>query len=199
MLDREDERKLQAAFEHAYTDRDGNVYPVTLYEMWDSGRTMEMPDVDTLGIVHDVLDEWRRWVAPVPGSQHDPLYKVIGELFLACQHARELRLALADLWLFPEAPPREGYESQALNLHALWATQESDPAKLSAVLPEAKQWKSFLDGLVERCKQDPQLYSRGKHRAAGLRKDGEAVRSALGAALDEALAAPASGETPGGR
>jgi len=179
------ERKVQAAFAHAYTDRDGNVFPLTLFDMLSSGQTIEMPDVDTLGIVHEVLDEWNRWVAPVPASQHEILYKRIGELFQPVRRSRELRLALADLFLCPSAPPIRGYETQTLNLHALWAGQENDPAKLGAALPDGKGWETFLADLLERCQRDYKYYAQGRRRAAQLRLDAIQLKKVLGAALDE--------------
>lgn len=181
-------RKLQAAFSHAYTDRGGNVYPLSLFEMWATGETIEMPDVDTLGIVHDVLDQWNRWVAPVDGSQHDALYEVIGELFLACRRWRELRMALADLLLAPGMTPRPGYETQVLNLQALWAGHDSTPTELAKVLPDSAGFEAFLTELVERCKRDFRFYGQGRRRAALLRQDGVALRIALGVALEEAAA-----------
>jgi len=199
-FDDPEERKVQAAFAHAYTDREGNVFPLTLYEMWCTGEEMEMPDVDTLGIVHDVRNEWNRWVAPVPGEQHDALYKVIGDLFADCRSSRELRLSLAELYLSPSMTPRKGYESLAANLQALWAAQDSSPAKLAAALPKGKDAASFLTALVAKCKQDYKLYGQGRRRAATLRQDGAPLRKALGAALEAAAAAPAPApeETPGG-
>ncbi len=188
-LDDPEERKLQAAFAHAYTDREGNVYPLTLYEMWATGDTIEMPDVDTLGILHDVRDEWRRFVAPVPGTQHEALYNLLGELFANCRRSRELRQSLAELLLAPAAQPRKGYESLSFNLQALWAEHDSDPAKLAAALPRGKQAETFLTALVERCKQDYEFYGRGRRRAALLRQDCLALRKALGAALDAGAAA----------
>jgi hypothetical protein len=187
-LDRADERKLQAAFAHAYTDRDGNVYPVSLFEMWATGRTMEMPDVDTLGIVHEVLGEWQRWVAPVLPAQHGELYKTIGDLFRACRRSRELRLTLAELFLAPGTVLRPGYETQTLNLQALWAGVESQPERLSAELPDGKGWETYLPALVERCRREPAYYAQGRRRAAQLRRDADALRIALGAALEEAKA-----------
>lgn len=203
-LDAPAERKLQAAFAHAYTDREGNVFPVALYEMWVTGTTMEMPDVDALGIVHSVLDDWKRWTAPVPGPKQEPLYKLIGELFLHARRSRELRQVLADLFLAPAAEPRPGYETKALNLHALWAAQDADPVRLAALLPDAVNWESFLVALVERSKQDFAFYAPGRRRAAQLRLDGEALRKALGAAMDEAevaetIPAEPAGEAGGGR
>jgi hypothetical protein len=190
-LERADERKLQAALGHAYTDREGNVYPVTLYEMLGSGIEIERPDVDALGIVHEVLDEWRRWTAPVPGTQHAPLYELINGLSAAAKSSRELQENLAELYLLPSAAPSPGFESLGLNLQALWASHDSKPAKLAALLPDGKGRDAFLAALVERCKKDYPLYAQGRRRAAQLRRDGEALRALLGAALDEAVEAAA--------
>jgi hypothetical protein len=188
-LAREDERKLQQAFAHAYTDRDGNVYPLTLFEAWCSGKTIEMPDVDTLGILHDVLNE-RRWSAPVPASQHDAMYEQLGDLFRVCRRSRELVLALADAYLAPNAPPRAGYDTLALNLQALWAAVDSDPQKLAAQMPDGKGGEAFLADLVTRCRRDYKYYGQGRRRAAQWRLDGQALRVVLGNALDEGAAAP---------
>ena len=96
MLDDGSQQKTLAAFAHAYTDRDGRVYPgVTLYDAWSSGVEIEMPDVDTLGIVHTLLDDWKTWKAPVDASQHDKLYAKIGELYRALHRLQGLRHALA--------------------------------------------------------------------------------------------------------
>lgn len=189
LLERPADRKLHAAFEHAYTDREGNVFPVTLYEMWGSGQTMEMPDVDTLGIVHTVLDDWQRWTAPVPGEQQAPLYKTVGELYRAAKRQRELFVGLADVYLFPQGAARGGSEALTVELHALWAFCGNDPARLSAILPLAKDTEAFTKELAQRVRRDAQ-YARGRPRAAELRLDGERVRGAFASALEEALAAP---------
>jgi len=153
--------------------------------MLGSGTTIEMPDVDTLGIVHEVLDDWTRWVAPVPGSQHDALYKVIGDLFLGARRSRELRVSLADLFLAPSALLGTGYETQVLNLHALWAGNENDVRKLAGTLPDAKGWEGFMAELLQRCQSDYKYYAQGRRRAAQLRRDGLDLKRLLGAALDE--------------
>lgn len=202
-LDHPEERKLQAAFAHAYTDREGNVYPLSLYELWATGETIEMPDVDTLGILHDVKNEWNRWVAPVPGTQHEALYKVLGELYSACRSSREMRLSLAELYLAPAMTPRKGYESLAFNLQAAWSEHDSDPVRLAASLPAGKEIEAYRAALVERCKQDYALYAKGRRRAALLRQDALELRKALGAALEAAAveqAPPEEGasETPPG-
>jgi len=184
------EAKLQSAFAHAYTDREGNVFPISLFDAWCSGQVFEMPDVDTLGIVHVVLDEWTRWVAPVPATQHDPLYATIGELFRAARPARELREACADVWLQAAPLVRPGYESHVANLHALWTLYDSEPGALSEALPEARLAEGFLRELTSRCKRDAQMSSDGRRRAAGLRQDAVALRRELALALEDAARPP---------
>ena len=184
-LDHPGERKVQAAFAHAYTDREGNVYPATLYELLGTGIEIERPDVDALGIVHDVLDEWSRWIAPVPGSEHDALYQLFNELYTTCKDSRRLRVALAELYLFPSPIPQPGLEKFVNNLQTLWAEQGSEPARVAALLPDGKQRNSFLIELTARCQKDYKLFGQGRRRAAQLRLDAEALRKVLGAALDE--------------
>lgn len=196
IFDRAEERKLQAAFAHAYTDREGNAFPVSLFEMWATGATMEMPDVDTLGIIHEVDDEWSRWVAPV--TEQESLYKRIGELFQRAQRSRELRVQLAELFLFPSSPPRPGYETQLLNLQALWASLDSDPVRVAASLPGGNGRDAFLAELVTRCQRDYPLFASGRRRAAQLRLDAEELRKALGAALDEVVQAGEAGSEEAG-
>ncbi|MEQ1891992.1 MAG: hypothetical protein ABL998_05570 [Planctomycetota bacterium] len=188
-LDPPEDRKLQAAFENAYADRDGNVFPLTLFELWGSGQTMEMPDVDTLGIVHEVLGEWQRWVAPVPPDQHPALYSTVGDLYRRAKRARELRLVLAETLFLPQVSARESAELSATSAHALWSLLEDDPRRLVATLPVADKAEAFLKELGENVRRDPK-YSRGRQRAARLRNDAELLRGAFGAALDEALVAP---------
>ena len=183
-LDGGHERKALAAFGHAYTDRDGNVYPgLTLYDAWRSGETIEMPDVDTLGIVHDVLDEWTRWKAPVPGSEHGALYGRIQELFQDAHRYRTLREALALCLFIPDPVVPEGYESLVGNLHALWAAHDSDPATLAAHLPDARGWEGYLDEWVRRCKSDGPVWDAGRWQRRELSQAAEAVRRALSRAM----------------
>jgi len=99
--------------------------------------------------------------------------------------------------LFVPSSARPGYESLQTNLHVAWAEAESSPAKLAAVLPEGKVTDDFLNTLVERCKADPTIYSRGRRRAAELRLDVVALQRALGEALEEAARGPNGGEGAG--
>src|SRR5690606_37332929 len=115
-----EQRVALAGFAHAYTDREGNVFPLSLYDAWSSGLEIEMPDVDALGIAHEVLGETTRWKAPIPAAQHDELYALISERFQAARPYRGLREALAACWLAAEPVLWDGFGETAPELHALW-------------------------------------------------------------------------------
>lgn len=198
-LDAGHEARALAAFDHTYTDRAGRVYPgITLFDAWSSGVTMEMPDVDALGIVHDVLDDWTTWVSPVPAQDHAALYARIQQIFEPARRYRELCEALADVLLIGKPPRRGNLWRTTTNLHAAWAACESDPARLAHQLPGAAGARTFVETWVDRCQQDSDLYLRAKEREAELEADGRAVRSALLDVLCEvgALDAPSAPGAP---
>lgn len=185
-LDDGSERKSHAAFAHAYTDRSGNAYTgITLYDAWRSGDEIEMPDVDCLGIVNTVLDDWTTWTSIVPGDRQASLYARIADLFQPAHRQRELRAAIAATYL--EAAPELccGYGGSIDNFHALWEVSESTPTKLGARLPNAAGWKEFLGGWVAECTRDGAMYQRGVARGATLAAEGETVRAVLHGVLDE--------------
>ncbi|MEW6074581.1 MAG: hypothetical protein AB1726_18550 [Planctomycetota bacterium] len=184
-LDGGAERPALAAFAHAYADRGGRVFPgITLYDAWSSGRTIEMPDADTLGIVHDVLGEWQRWKAPVPARAHGALYGRIGELFLAARRYRGLREALADAFAIA-APPLGEYGPSTARFHALWERAAATPATLAETLPDAAGWQDFLAGLVREVAADQALAQRGLERQRTLAANGALVRATLLRVLEE--------------
>ena len=155
LLDDGTERELHLAFSHAYTDRGGRVYPgVTLYDAWCSERTMEMPDVDTLGIVHTVLDEWRKWKAPVSsGSKQRTLYDQVEELFNRARRHRGLRVALARTWAFGSPVLRDGYGPSLDAFQLVWEEAGGDPLELADELPNAKQWKRWIEKAQKRAQK----------------------------------------------
>ncbi|QDV07276.1 hypothetical protein Poly30_27960 [Planctomycetes bacterium Poly30] len=130
------------AFGHAYSDRSGNAYRrVTLYDAWSSGQTIEMPDVECLGIVHTLDDDWKTWKAPV--SKQDSLYKRIAEHFTPLRRYRALRTSLARCYLQGTPILPGGYEAAAVRLHGFWEVQVSDPEKMAEYLPEDKKWDAW--------------------------------------------------------
>jgi hypothetical protein len=191
-LDDGAERKALAAFAHAYTDRAGNVYgAITLYDAWGSGKEIEMPDVDCLGIVHEVLGDWTTWRSIVPSSQHEALYRRIGELYVPARAQRELRNALARCFL-SSAEVGPAWSDVLDNLHALWEDCASTPATLAARLPsaaasrpDAPAWKEWLAAWVAECHERGEIFQRGRARRATLAEDGAAIRATLLRVLEE--------------
>ncbi len=185
-LDRGDEEATLRAFANSYTDRAGGLYPgITLYDAWLSGQTVEMPDVDALGIVHTLLDDWKTWPDPVPDDRHDALYAKLGELFARARDWREPRESLADTLLVADPVPRRGYESLHGNFHALWAKHGSDVGALAAEFPGVDGWRPWVEAWVETCKTVPGVWEEGQARAKRLEESAALVRAALAQAMRE--------------
>jgi hypothetical protein len=179
-------QKSFAAFGHAYTDRWGGVYPgVTLYDAYASLTQVEMPDVDTLGVLHELTGDWTTFVAPVPGEQHEPLYARIGELFKPLLRHRGLRTNLARTYLCGNAELRDFYANNLDNFHALWESVASDPNVLREQLPADSAWREYLQGWDDSLQASPELFSAGARRHAALDREAHAVRATLLRLLDE--------------
>lgn len=179
-LDRGEQRRALTAFAHAYTDREGRVFTgLTLYDAWASASNMEMPDVDVLGIYHDLVGDWNRYEAPIPTAAHDELYEKIGELFAGAHHYRGLRTALARCYLTGYPVLRDGYDANRERFQALWDEHESTPAKLAEALPDAKQWERFLASWVKKHDGSKELSQKGVRRRDALQADGQRVRAKL--------------------
>lgn len=185
-LDDGSQRKSLGSFDHAYTDRDGNVYPgITLHDAWASGREIEMPDVDALGIVHDVLGDWTTWKAPVPSAQHDALYDRVGELYAPAHVHRTMRHALAACYLEGSPADCEGYETYLDNLHTLWEDCSSTPEALTKRLPSPEVRAEFFAAWTKTCFEKGELFQAGLARRKTLTADGQAVRALLLRLLEE--------------
>jgi len=179
-LDDGSQREVLAAFAHAYSDRAGTVIPgVTLYDAWSSGKNMEMPDVECLGILHDLTDDWRSFKAPVPDSKHKKLYDKIGKLFVPARHHRGLRNALARSYVIGTPVLRDGYQESLDRFHALWEQKSSTPSSMFEALPDADDWEGFLEDLVKTCRKDKELREAGERRRTALDADSARVRALI--------------------
>jgi hypothetical protein len=184
-LDDGDLDRIQSAFGHVYTDLDGFVYPqTTLYDAWASGFEIAMPDVDALGVIHDLFDDWNTWQAPIPGREHEHLYATIGGEYRKIRRYRTLREALARLLLIGD-PASSLYLPARTNLHAVWARSGSKVAKLKRQLPDQAEQEEWIAEWVANCKEDEKLWQAGQHRHTRLRADSEEVAKALGDAMQE--------------
>jgi hypothetical protein len=186
LLDDGRERELLAAFAHAYTDRKGGIYPgVTLYDAWASEADKEMPDVDNLGIVHELLDDWKSWIAPVPGTQHDEFYDTVEELFVRAQRYRGLREALARAYLRGSAVPGDAYRANLVVLNAIWESVSSTPSALVGELPGAEDRDDYVEGWHKRLEEDSELEATARKRIAWLDASRDEVRGVLVRVLRE--------------
>lgn len=185
-LDDGAEQAALAALGHAYTDRRGSVYPgVTLYDAWSSGAEIEMPDVDILGIVHDLANDWKTYVAPVPDSQHDELYARVFAFYHPAKRHRGLRTALAMTFLSGSIPLRDGYSGHRDRLHTWWDEHDSTPSALFERLPKAADWATFMESWSARIDRDAKATERGIVRRSTLDADAAAVRKTAIAILRE--------------
>jgi hypothetical protein len=186
MLDDGSQKQRALAFSHAYSDRSGNVFPgITLYEAYGSGTDIEMPDVETLGIVHTLFDDWTTWKAPISGPQQEPLYEKIGAEFVALHRHRGLRHAVSMTFARGMSSLPDGYDGLLDNFHALWEDCKSTPETLADRLPSPADWTKFLDGWRKRCIDDGGLYAAGQNRRGVLDSDERAVRATLFRVLEE--------------
>lgn len=179
-LDNGKQQKSLAAFGHMYSDRQGVAFPgITLYDAWCSGQEIEMPDVECLGIIHDVLGDWRKWKAPVPETKHDDLYERIQELFESAHRHRGLRHALARTYLIGDAILRDGYQPHLQRFHAMWNDKASDPDKFAKFLPKSRDWQKWIAREGKRVDTSKRRWTAGLNRQATLRNDSARVRETL--------------------
>jgi hypothetical protein len=185
-LDDGAEQQALAAFSHAYTDRWGGVYPgVTLYDAHASRTELEMPDVDTLGIVHDVTGDWDTWKAVIQVHEQAPLYAKVAELFARAQHQRGLRENLARTFICGTTELRDGYQGHLDNFQALWESASSTPAILRARLPAIEAWAEFLQDWHDTVVADRELLCKGLVRRSTLDQGSARVRESLLWVLDQ--------------
>jgi hypothetical protein len=191
LLDDGSQTAVLAAFDHRYTNREGEVYPaLSLYDAWASGVEMEMPDVDVLGLLHTLVPraEWhRKWVAPVPNSEHDRLYGRVGECFLPAKRFRSLREAAARCYLISSPVLRDGFGRGNIDaFHAFWETIGSELSRASTELPGVgDDWTRFLSDWVRRLGKERELLERSRVRASTLAEDEAFVRARLLAVMED--------------
>ena len=168
-LDAGEVRAEAAAFSHAYSDRSGNAYrEITLYEAWSSGTEIEMPDVECLGMLHDLEDDWHSFTAPVPGRKQRPLYDRLGVHYAKLRKYRALRTALARTYLSADPVLPGGYGPSKLRLNGFWELQSSDPTKMAEDLPTVKGWGKWFDERAAQADDDPEVVARSRARMKSL-------------------------------
>ena len=182
-LDDGAQQKALEAFGHLYTDRTGNAFPgITLFDAWSSGAEIEMPDVDTLGLYHELVGDWKTFVAPV--SNQEPLYKALGGLFRDASRHRALRHALALAYL-DGRPALGAYEGLRENLHLAWEKARSTPSELAHTLPAPAGREAWIAALVEEGRTNAEAWKAAEVRRDTLDSARETVRATALAGLHE--------------
>lgn len=162
------------AFGHAYSDRNGRAFKeLTLYDAWSSGAELEMPDVECLGIIHALDDDWKTYVAPVPPRQHQKLYSKIAAHFGDYRKYRGLRDAAARSYIQSSPKLPRGYAIAMERLHGFWESVGSDPMKLALELPDSKGWEEWFNKKGAQVDGNGDLVGRRRGRIKAL-KDSEA-------------------------
>ena len=185
-LDDGSRQTILAAFDHAYTDREGWVYPgLTLWDAWSSGAEFEMPDVDVLGLVATISGRKPRWKAPVPESQHDELYATVGDWYAQARVVRGLREAFARTCFVGSAGLPDAWAPHLLRLHGMWEEQQSDPPSLAAELAKQRDPADVLPKWARRFDKDAKRVEKARTRLATLDWDRRQVRGLLVRILEE--------------
>lgn len=143
-------------FEHAYSDRDGFVYPgIVLYDVWNSGMEIEMPDIDAIPFARHILKD-NSFKSPIPaGAARTSLYQKIGDNFQKYRRYRELREAIAGYYLAYAPPASPFVEPMKDRFHFLIAQQEGDPMQMQKFLQEHPRREDFIeavDALIQKMK-----------------------------------------------
>ncbi|MCA9002965.1 MAG: hypothetical protein KDB61_13655, partial [Planctomycetes bacterium] len=164
------------AFAHTYAVRSGHSFPgITLFDAWSSGSQIEMPDVECLGLLHTLENDWKSFVAPV--RKQEPLYKRIEALYVPIQRQRALGEALARCYLISSPALNFGYAGTEDFLSDLWEQNASTPAKVQTELPTSEKWESWMEKGQKALSKDDKRVAAARNRRAYLAQGEWAVRS----------------------
>lgn len=122
ILDADAEMRAAANwFSHTHADLAGNSYPgVTLYDLWYTGKTVAVPDVDAVIFERRVLGT-SRLRSPLSGPSRDALYEEIQKQALEYRKYRTLREAAAAAYVRAEPRMEEIYGRLVPRFHYLYA------------------------------------------------------------------------------
>ncbi|MFT5199320.1 MAG: hypothetical protein ACI87O_001986 [Planctomycetota bacterium] len=163
------------AFAHTYAVRSGHSFPgITLYDAWSSGRKIEMPDVECLGLLHTLENDWKSFTAPV--RKQKPLYTRIEALYLPVQRQRALQEALARCFLIGTPVLGAGYGGTEALLSDLWEQNASTPDKVRALLPDSGGWKKWMEEGQKKLRTKKKRMEAAQNRRAYLAQGERAVR-----------------------
>lgn len=191
VLDDEEQLDEQGKyFDHAYSDRDGNVYPgITIYDVWNSGKEIEMPDIDAIPFARAILKD-NSYKSPIPdGPGRTRLYQKIGEHFQSYRRYRELREAVAGYFLAFSPPASPFVEPMRDRFHFLIVNCGGDPFMVRQFLKshgKREELIGAIDELIQEMgmKSGPMI----QQRKNSLENDHRAIRETVIKLLQAKLA-----------
>lgn len=150
-LDRDKDLDLTADyFDHAYRDRDGNVYPgIRLFEMWNSQLEFGISDVEAIAFLQRI-DDNDNFVSPIPAKNHRGIYKRIKQQFERYREYHDLREVLARRYLDPAAPVPRIFEEVIPDLDAAWVLMGHSTRRMASFLDQNPNRKAFLAAVAKR-------------------------------------------------
>ncbi|MCR9245682.1 MAG: hypothetical protein NXI31_11675 [bacterium] len=139
------QHQLAFYFEHLYTDRYGAAYEgVSMFDAWNSGAVVEMPDTDAIAFARDILNT-RSFKSPIPGDRRRTrLYRKVKEAFQAHREYRSLRLAAAASFLVARPVIDPTYEPLIRRCRWLWIQCGYDPGAFKKRLQDAGDRATLL-------------------------------------------------------
>ena len=119
-------RKLADWYGHAYCDLDAHSYPgLTLYDVWYSGKVVDIPDVDAIPFAHQILGK-TSMRSPLSGPPRDRLYQEIAAASGRYRTHRTLCEAAAAAFVAAEPDMDPRYALMVPRFHYLFAKHDDD-------------------------------------------------------------------------
>jgi len=147
-------------FEHSYRDRDGRIYDgLTLEQMWSSGITFGISDVETIAYLRLILDD-QKLQSPISKSMHNGLYALIKDGFTEFREYKQLRLAIAARFLNPNGQVPLILEGANQQFDLAWALCDFQlPAMRDLLIrnPTRKKFFAAVAKMQESKKDDVEL------------------------------------------
>lgn len=176
-------------YAHTYTDRDGNAFPgITIYDVWNSGFEIEMPDVDAIPFARHILKD-DSYKSPIPpGPERTLLYQEIGEHFRDWRRYLVLREAAASWFLDWEPSVSPFVAPMRDRLQFLIAWGAGDPFALRQFLkthPDRENIIKEVDALMAELENSSWEMIEKRKRA--LEEDRKTIRETAAVALSKAL------------
>ncbi|MEM7203657.1 MAG: hypothetical protein AAF628_25560 [Planctomycetota bacterium] len=188
-LDQNDDQRAAAEFFcHGYADRDGRAFAgLTLYDAWNTGDVIEVPDVDAIAFERKVLGT-RKFRSPIPGgAKRTWLYEQIKSSMFDFRVYRSLREAAAAAFVAGEPDLDPQYAKLVPRFHYLFAHHDHDLAAIRDLLSTTSRDQLLAD-TDEKVEQNSDEWLKRQDRQWSLQAIAKKLRRAALRGLDAAEA-----------